>query len=213
MYIFISEEYLLMGYEEAIKNDKRTWSKIYYGFLIENHFILHTFVSESFIDIRTLKINLFCFRLDIIFLLNALFYTDNYISKTYYNNGKLDFLTSLPKALFSFLVCMLVNIIIKLFFSNKKDVYKTIKEKEENTEYSEVVKIILNKIKIKLIIFFIFQFIVNFFCLYYVTTFCSVYQNSNYYWFYGCLETLTIDTFFPFIYCLFLSSFRYLGKI
>ena len=211
MYIFISEEYLLMGYEEAIKNDKRTWSKIYYGFLIENHFILHTFVSESFIDIRTLKINLFCFRLDIIFLLNALFYTDNYISKTYYNSGKLDFLTSLPKALFSFLVCMLVNIIIKLFFSNKKDVYKTIKEKEENTEYSEVVKIILNKIKIKLIIFFIFQFIVNFFCLYYVTTFCSVYQNSNYYWFYGCLETLTIDTFFPFIYCLFLSSFRYLG--
>ena len=211
MYTFSSEEYLIMNYEEAIKNDKRSWSKMYYGFLLENNCILYTFVSESFIDVRSLKINFFVFRLEIFFVLNALLFTDSYISKAYYNNGKLELFTSLPKALLSFLISILVHIILKLFSNNKKEIYKAIKEKDDKIEYSELVKIVLNKIKKKLIIFFIFQFIASFFSLYYATAFCAVYQNSNYYWFYGCLETIAIDIIFSFIYCVFLSSFRYLG--
>ena len=77
-----------MEYEEAIKNDKRNWSQIYFAYLIDKNFFFNTFISESFINIRSIKINLFCFRLEVIFVFNALFFTEKYISKAYYNNGK-----------------------------------------------------------------------------------------------------------------------------
>ena len=202
-----------MEYEEAIKNDKRNWSQIYFAYLIDKNFFFNTFISESFINIRSIKINLFCFRLEVIFVFNALFFTEKYISKAYYNNGKLEIITSLPKALYSCLVSILATIIFKLFTNNKKEVYKAIKEKDDKIEYNDLVKIVLERIKIKFIIFFILQIILSFIFFYYVTAFCAVYQNSNLYWLYGCLETLAIDFVIPFIYCLLLASLRYFGII
>ena len=208
-----SEELSLMEYEEAIKNDKRNWSQIYFAYLIDKNFFFNTFISESFINIRSIKINLFCFRLEVIFVFNALFFTEKYISKAYYNNGKLKIITSLPKALYSCLVSILATIIFKLFTNNKKEIYKAIKEKDDKIEYNDLVKIILERIKIKFIIFFIIQIILSFIFFYYITAFCAVYQNSNLYWLYGCLETLAIDFVIPFIYCLLLASLRYFGII
>ena len=70
---------------------------------------------------------------------------------------------------------------------------------------------VLKKSKIKLIIFFICELIFSFIFLYYVTAFCAVYQNSKINWVFGCFETIAIDIIFPFIYCLIISSFRYMG--
>ena len=38
-YSFTKEEFSLMTYEEAIKNDKRTLSNMYWDYVIENNFI------------------------------------------------------------------------------------------------------------------------------------------------------------------------------
>ena len=210
-YTITSEELLMMNYEEAINNDKRIWSKIYWAYIIEKNFIINTFVSEAFLDLRPIKINFLFFRLEIIFVLNALFYSDSYISKTYYNKGNLDFLASLPKAFFSFLVCLLATIFLRLLLNNRKDIFKVIKEKDDNFEYKDMMNEVLKKSKIKLIIFFILELIFSFIFLYYVTAFCAVYQNSKINWVFGCFETIAIDIIFPFIYCLIISSFRYMG--
>ena len=200
-----------MSYREAIKNDKRTWPAIYLGYIIEKNFYLNTFISDSFIDLRTIKINLLCFRLEIIFVLNALFYTDSYISETYHNNGNLNFGFSLPKAIYSILVSIIVTIFLKMMTTSKKEIYKKIKENDDKLEYSIAINDVLNSLKIKLIVFFILQFIFSFIFLYYISAFCAVYQNSKLYWFYGCLESIVIDFLISFIYCIFITTFRYFG--
>ena len=210
-YSFTSEEFSIMTYEEAIKNDKRLLSNIYCGYLSENNFIFNTFISDSFVDLRSLKINLFCFRLELIFVLNALFYTDTYISSTYKNNGDFALFTSLPKVFYSFLVSIFVNIFLKLLSSDKKEIFRAIKEKDDKIEYNDLVDIVLAKFKIKLIIFFVFQFIFSFIFLYYVSAFCAVYQNTKLLWLYGCLETIAVDIIFTFIYCILIASFRFYG--
>ena len=210
-YTITSEELLMMDYDEAIKNDKRIWSKMYWSFLIEKNFIINTFVSEAFLDLRPIKINFLFFRLEIIFVLNALFYSDSYISKAYHNDGKLDFILSLPKAFYSFLICILISILLRLLLNNRKDIFKVIKEKDDNYGFKNMMKNALKKSKIKLIIFFVCELIFSFIFLYYVTAFCAVYQNTRINWIFGCFETIAIDFIFPFIYCIFLVSFRYLG--
>ena len=210
-YKYTTEELSIMSYGEAIKDDKRTWLAIYLGNLIEKNFYLNTFISDSFIDLRTIKINLLCFRLEIIFVLNALFYTDSYISETYHNNGNLNFGFSLPKAIYSILVSIIVTIFLKMMTTSKKEIYKKIKENDDKLEYSIAINDVLNSLKIKLIVFFILQFIFSFIFLYYVSAFCAVYQNSKLYWFYGCLESIVIDFLISFIYCIFITTFRYFG--
>ena len=86
IYSINSEELLMMNYEEARKKDKRNWTKMYWSYIIEKHFVINIFVSEAFLDLRPIKINVLFFRLEIIFGFNALFYSDSYISKTYYND-------------------------------------------------------------------------------------------------------------------------------
>ena len=49
------------------------------------------------------------------------------------------------------------------------------------------------------------------FFAYYVSAFCAVYQNSQTFWLFGCLESLALDAITPFIICLVLSILRYIG--
>ena len=134
-----------------------------------------------------------------------------YISSTYRNNGNFEFFTSLPKVFYSFLVSIFVNIFLKLLSSDKKEIFRAIKEKDDKIEYNDLINIVLSKFKIKLIIFFICQFIFSFIFLYYVSAFCAVYQNTKLLWLYGCLETIAVDLIFTFIYCIIIASFRYYG--
>ena len=210
-YSFTKEEFSIMTYEEAIKNDKRTMSNMYWNYVIENNFILNTFVSDSFVDLKSLKINLLCFRLELIFVFNALFYTDTYISYSYKNNGSYGFFNSLPKVFYSLLVSIFVTIFFKLLSSDKTEIFRAIKERDDKIEYNDLVNIVLKKFKIKLIIFFILQFIFSFIFMYYVTAFCSVYQNTRIYWLFGCLETIAIDMVFTLVYSIAIAAFRFYG--
>ena len=97
--------------------------------------------------------------------------------------------------------------------NNKKNLKEIIKEKLNKMKYLKRMESALKQLKIKLIIYFIFLLTLGLFFLYYITAFCAVYQNSQYFWIYGCLESLFLDLITPFIICLFQSCFRYFGLI
>ena len=46
-----------MDFNEAIKNDKRTFYQIYKSFLFEEHIILNTFCAEINSELRAIKIS------------------------------------------------------------------------------------------------------------------------------------------------------------
>ena len=205
--LYSRQEYIYMEYEEAIKNNKFKFSEIYLLYLIENNIILNTIISDSFINLIPIKISYLCFRLEIMLVLNAFFYSDEYISQTFENEGKLNFFKSLPKAIYSLLITISFCIILKLLLNNKKEILDLIKSKEKikfNLTSSEILK----SVKTKLIIYFIIQFLFTLFFLYYCSAFCAVYQNSQIFLVFGFLETILFDIIFSCLYCLFLTSIR-----
>ena len=142
--------------------------------------------------------------------MNALFYSDNYITQVFENEGKLDFFKSLPKAIYSLLITILICIPLKFLLNNKEEVFNLIKNKDK-VKFNSIMEKILPKIKTKLIIYFSIQFAFTLFFLYYCSSFCAVYQNSQMFWIYGCLETLLFDAIFSCLYCLLLTSCRLLS--
>ena len=205
------EKYNDMDYNEALDIDKRYFYQMYIAFLFRQHVIFNTFFAEVYLELRAIKISFLFFSFEISFFLNAVFYTDEYISDTYHNNGVLDFFSSLPKSIYSFIVTIILSTLLNMLSNSKKQLSKIIEEKKDNETYLENVEKELNKLKKKLFIYFIIDFILGMFFTYYSSAFCAVYKNSQNFWLIGCFESLAMDFLMPFIICFVLTGLRYIS--
>ena len=210
-YSLTNEELNEMDYEIALDNDHRTFYRIYLSYLLEEHIIFNTFCTDLYMELRPIKLSFLLFGIEINFFLNAVFYTDEYISDTYHNDGVLDFFSSIPKSIYSFIVTIIISSLLKMLSSSKKQLNNIIKNREDKKDYLDAVEKELNKLKKKLLLYFIFVFLFGIFFSYYVSAFCAVYQNSQTFWLIGCIESLALDFATPFVICLLLSCLRFLG--
>ena len=208
---YTDEELREMDFEQALRNENRSFFRIYLAILIDEHIILNTFFTDVYLELRTIKLSFLVFSFEISFFLNALFYTDEYISEAYHNDGVLDFFSSLPKTLYSFIVTLVVSNLLKILSNSKKQFTKIIKERKNKKDYIEKTDNELTKLRKKLTIYYIIIFILGISFYYYVSAFCAVYINSQKFWLYGCLESLALDLSTPFLICLVITSLRYLG--
>ena len=95
--------------------------------------------------------------------------------------------------------------------TSKSELLQLIRKKKNEFYFINLINNKLKKLRIKLIIYFILVFSLGLFFLYYVTAFCSVYRNSQKYWFIGCLESFVLDLFVAIILCIILTIIRYIG--
>ena len=200
-----------LNYEEAIIYDKRSYLRIFWGFLVDSQIIFGTFCTDNYLDLFVIKLSFFVFTFQISFFLNAFFYTDEYISDAYHNQGVLDFFSGLPKSIYSFIATLITTNLLRMLSSCKNELMEIIRRNEKFDNYTNIINIKLAKLRKKLIIYFILIFLLESFFLYYVTVFCAVYRNSQKYWFFGCLESFGIDFLVAFIECIFLALFRYIS--
>ena len=200
-----------LDYEEALIYDKRTYFVMYWDFLVDSQIILGTFCTDNHLDLFVIKLSFFICTFQISFFLNALFYTDDYISDAYHNDGVLDFFSGLPKSIYSFIATLITTNLLRMLSSSKSELIQVIKQKGKYNNYVNIVNIKLSKLQKKLIIYFILVYLLGTFFLYYVTLFCSVYRYSQKYWFFGCLESFGMDSLVGLISCVFLALCRYIS--
>ena len=200
-----------LGYEESLIYDKRSFMKMYFSFLKESQIILNTFFTKNYLDLFVIKISFLIFTFQISFFLNALFYTEDYISEAYHNDGVLNFLSSLPKSIYSFMVAMIINNLLSMLSNSKSELMRIIINYWNAQNYIELINIKLTKLRKKLIVYFILIVLLGIFFLYYVTSFCAVYYNSQKYWLIGCLESFALDSLTNLIICVFITLLRYIS--
>ena len=205
------EDYQGMDFDEAYQLDKRSCLRIYWSFLLDTQIILGTFFTSNFLYLFIVKLSFLVSTFQISFFLNALFYTDEYISDAYHNDGVLDFFSGLPKSIYSFLATLITTSLLGMLSNSKSELIDTIKERKNKKEYLEQINAKLNKLRNKLIIYYSFLFLLGLFFLYYVSAFCAVYRHSQKYWLYGCFESFAIDSLVSISICVFLSLFRYIA--
>ena len=200
-----------MDFQQAIYEDKRSYFRMYWCFLVDSQTILGTFFTEHYLHLLIIKLSFLICTFQISFFLNALFYTDEYISDAYHNEGVLDFFTGLPKAIYSFVATLITTNLLKMLSNGKSELMQIIREKQNEKEYKKLIKSKLKKLRIKLIIYFILVFLFGLCFFYYVAAFCAVYRNSQKYWFIGCLESFGLDFLVAIIICILLATFRYIA--
>ena len=187
-------------YNQAIKFDKRNFCKIFYICVLAKENIINIFLFRTPLDITPLRICLFIFTYSCDLAFNTIFYSNDSISDKYHYTGKSIFLFSLfnnflQSILSSIVGLALVNIfqymidykgdLEDIFRKREKKLRKNREyklNKEEKKNIMEEINKISNKLRCKIIIFIIFEYLFMIFYYYFVPAFCEVYLNTQISW-------------------------------
>ena len=218
----ISEiDYINMSYEFALQNDKRSFFKIYLSILKYNNLISYIFLYKAEKN-NYMRMMILIFFISLLFLFNLFFFSDNDFTHIYLNEDKYDFSNEYPMAFVTTLICMLINMIIRIFLfkENKENIstYKTIEFQSNNTkihenkkEVSITLNVNKNKFNGQIIIFELINIVIIIIVFFYLVSFGGIFVNNQKYIIIRVIFSLVTGLIIPFILCLLYSFLRYFG--
>ena len=200
---------------DAIIFDKRSFCTFYWRQLKEKQNIINTFFVYDVLEPYTIKIICFFFGIAMYFTLNALFYTESSISEDFYAKDTLSiwytFKNQLSRCLYASMVGIAASFVLSCLSSSKVRIKSLIKRVKDPVRFRQEAFEIIKDLKKKTIIFLVVNYALMIFFWYYVSAFCFCYQNTQVSWVIGGVITWGITEVFPFLLCLFISIFRYIG--
>ena len=195
-----------LDYSEAIIYDNRTYFQYYISLIRAKHILIFTFFYNKDYNSKMIKIYIFFFNFLINYTINAMFYSNKIMHKIYIDKGAFNFIYQLPDIIYSSIINIALNAIIKKLGLYGNDIYE-IKSLEINGIKKKIKKE-LKKIKFKIIIFFIITYIFLVFFWLYLGCFCAVYWNTQTHLLKEVLSSVTISMIIPFIIYIFPGIFR-----
>ena len=162
-------------YDEAIEYEDRSFGRIFFIYLMSKESILNTFYYQQPLELKPLRILMFIFNNACDISLNCFFYLSDNISDKYHYKGKSEILFSLTNNITISLVSSIVGFCL-IYFSQslvqstnkitilfreqdnllKKDKHYKVQNKKKKDIIKEIKKI-LKCLKLKIIIFLIFE--------------------------------------------------------
>ena len=187
------------SYEDALNHDKRTFIQYYINLLKTNHVILFSFYPIKDYNSQIIKTFLFFFCFATALINNALFFTDSTMHKIYIDKGSFDFIYNIPQIIYSSLISIIINAIIKFLSSSEDKVFEVKEAKRNNSENLDIkIKNLYITLKIKFALFFIITSIILIFYWFYITCFCAIYKNSQIHLIKDTISSFIMSLIFPF---------------
>ena len=154
-----------------------------------------------------IKIYIFFLTFAMNYVVSAMFYSDSTMHQIYIDDGVFDFTYQLPQMLYSFIISNAIENLINLLGLYEKDI----------VEFKNIIGIIKNmkkvlfKIKSKIILFFIIDYVLIIFFWIYLGCFCAVYKNTQIHLFLDVLSSFGISFVIEIFYNIFPCIFRILS--
>ena len=139
--------------------------------------------------------------------MNTLFYNDDTMHNIYISKGSFDIEYQLPKILYSSLISILLNTLLKsLALSNGGILeFKQNKKKKDVNERGDELN---KKLSIKFVLYFIISFIFLLFFWYYISMFGAIYRNTQFHLLKDTLVSFGLSLLYPFCIYLIPGFFR-----
>ena len=169
-----------LSYDLALKFDKRSYCIYYISLLKTKHDFITTFFNNTDYNSKIIKTDLLFFNFVLSLTINALFFTDNTMSKIYEDEGDFNFIYNLPQIIYSTIISVIFGVILKKLALSEKAILN-FKRMEKKINIDDKMKSLSNKLKIKFILYFILSTIFILCFWFYICMFCMVYSNTQLY--------------------------------
>ena len=168
-----------LTFKEAKSLDKRNFFNLFLFFIKYKIEILSILFYPEELTHRSLTLPVYLLEFLMSFFMNAFLYTDDIISEKYYNNGQLNFFTSLFLSLTSNIIENLLMFYVKKLVDYKEYLIFLIKDINKEYSYIMTFKKMYKALLIKLwAYFFVSIFLIGFMSLY-IILFCLIYKKSQ----------------------------------
>ena len=174
---YIDDELNDLNYESAVVNDKRPFSVYYMSLLKTKHPLIFSFFYNKDYNSRIVKIDLLFVSFTMNYTVNALFFDDDTMHQIYESKGKFELEYQLPKSIYSSLISMVLDLLLKLLAISNDSIIK-FKQNKKIDDVDERGKNLKNTLKIKFILYYIISFIFLLFFWYYISMFGAIYKNT-----------------------------------
>ena len=169
-----------MDYDSAIKRDNRSFGEYFKDNLISDILILNIFCNHEPLNPWPVKTILFILNIELYLFVNALFFTEDYLTEMLYNDSSfLDYIKRfIDRIAYIALIGIIIDYIINFFFYEEKYIKRIFKRERDdinNLEY-EMLQII-KYIKIRYYLFFAICFVFGIFIWYYIFCFNNIYPS------------------------------------
>ena len=204
---YIEDEINELSYHLAIKYDKRVFCQYYNSLIKAKHNLIFAFFNNNDYNSKIIKIDLFFIGYSIEYIVNALFYNDDTMHKIYKSKGEFDFEYQIPIVVYSTLISTVVNTPLN-FLSLTNDAIIDFKQDKSKNNIMKNAKSLENKLKARVILFFILGFLFLYCFWYYISMFCVIYKNTQMHLLKDTLMSFGLSLIFPFGYYLLPGFFR-----
>ena len=194
-------------YIDALKYDHRTYFQYYLSLIRTKQKLIFTFFLNTDYNSKTIKICLLVFSFSLNYTISALFVTENDIHKIYEDSGEYDFIYNVPQILYSLIISLSINIIIKYFSLPEKKIVEIKQDINIIEDKNSFIKL-FKSLKIKFYFFFIVSLIFLVIFWYYISCFCVVYKNTQLHLIKDTLISYALSFLYPFIINLIPGLFR-----
>ena len=195
--IFNDYELNSMNYENALKFDKRSYFNIYISLIKTKHPVLFSFYPIKDYNTIIVKIDLFFLSFSIYYFMNFLFFNDKVIHKIYKDEGIYNFKYFIPFILLSFIISHCIFIFIKYFSLSESNICEL--NNFSISKSGDLIHKIKRCITIKYILFYILSLIFLFLFWYILSSFSSVFQNTQIYLIKNTMISFCFSLIYPFI--------------
>ena len=192
------------------KYDKRTFCEIYFGIIKREQIILFIFFSCNDYNLLNAKLARFIFIFYTSMLMNVLFFSEKTLTIIYMDNYRYDISLQIGQIFLSSLITIIIEIFVCFLTLTDRHVYKIRNLIYNKDIYANGDKIyeIYKSIKRKLIIYFIFSFLLIIFYWYYISAFTSVYVECQITLIINHLISKIIVMIYPLFFYLLISLLR-----
>ena len=192
-----SDEKNLLDYELALQYDRRTYCEYYISLLKTKHNLFFAFFYNDDYNSKIIKLDLFFISFSIFYTVNAIFFNDHTMHKIYITEGKFNLEYQLPKIIYSSLISMVLNSILKILALSNKGISE-LKQNKSKEEINSRQKELENKLKIKFVLYFMISFMLLFFFWYYISLFGVIYRNTQLHLLKDTLISFGLSLIYPF---------------
>jgi len=203
-------EFNSMEYLNALESDNRKFFRVYWSLIKREHLIIFTFCSSNDYNIFSVKLSKLFFLICTDMALNMFFFSDESMHNIYQSGGKYNFIEQIFELIISTIVSQTLQIFLNYLTMTDIDYYR-IKGLNKNNMKKETIFSIIRCSKCKIIIFYIFTFILFLFYWYVVSSFCAVYENTQIIFITNSIASFAMGLIYPFILYIIPTGLRLLA--
>ena len=205
-----------LDYDETLVREKRTFCKIFLDKLVIKQRIINLFYSKVWIIPKSIRTIFLIVMIDLYFVINAIFYNEEYISKLYHSNKKETLfsfvLRSLNRIVYTSAASSVLDFIISLFFPIENKIKKILIRKKNNiSEMRTKVFRTINRIINNYWIFIGISYALTIFSWYYITCFNNVYPYLKIEWIKLSIFIIILMQIISILICFLYAVFRVLS--